>query len=70
MEKKVFATRATKLKHDIFIILACDTILWMDGVQLSQGYRATRRRQLTFYYSVSRNFGYSTGRPWKDERLS
>ena len=23
----------------------------MDGVQLSQGYRATKRRQFTFYYS-------------------
>ena len=30
-------------------------LLFMDGVQLSQGYRATARRQFTFYHSVSRN---------------
>ena len=42
----------------------------MDGVQLPQGYRATTRRQFTFYHQVPRN-------PWrlfdqirKDERLS
>ena len=27
----------------------------MDGVQLSQGYRATMRRQFTFYHSISRS---------------
>ena len=44
--------------------------LFMDGVQLPQGYRATTRRQFTFYHQVPRN-------PWrlfdqirKDERLS
>ena len=42
----------------------------MDGVQLSQGYRATLTRQFTFYYSVPMIFWYSFNRPRKDERLS
>ena len=42
----------------------------MDGVQPSQGYRATTRRQFTFYHSVPRSSWYSFNRPWKDERLS
>ena len=33
--------------------------LFMDGVQLSQGYRATRRRQFTFYHSVPSSSQYS-----------
>ena len=44
--------------------------LFMDRVQLSQGYRATTKRQFAFYYSVSRSSWYSTDRPRKDERLS
>ena len=32
----------------------------MAGIQLSWGYRATTRRQFTFYQSVSRNSRYST----------
>ena len=42
----------------------------MYGFQLSEGYRATTRRQFTFYYSVSRNSWHSVGLPWKDERAS
>ena len=43
---------------------------FMDGVQLSQGYRATMGRQFTFYHVVLRNSWYSFDRPRKDERLS
>ena len=42
----------------------------MDSVQLSQGYRATLRRQFTFYPSVPRSSWYSVSQPQKDERLS
>ena len=43
----------------------------MDGVQLSQGYRATTRRQFTFYHSVPRSLPtFSLDQPWKDEKLS
>ena len=42
----------------------------MDGVQLSQGYRATSRRQFTFYHSFPKISWYSFIRPGKDERLS
>ena len=33
--------------------------LFMDGVQLSQGYKVTMRKQFTFYHSVPRSFWYS-----------
>ena len=42
----------------------------MDGVQSHQGYRATTRRQFTFYHSIPRNSWHSFNRPWIDERLS
>ena len=42
----------------------------VDGVQLSQGYRATTRRQFTFYHSFPRNSWYSFDRSMKYERLS
>ena len=42
----------------------------MDGVQLPQGYRATSRRQFSFYHEVSRNSWHSFDQPRKDERLS
>ena len=42
----------------------------MDGVQLYQGYRATKRKQFTFYHEVPRKSWYSLDRPRKDERLS
>ena len=45
--------------------------LWsffMDGVRLPQGYRATSRRQFTFYHQVPRKSWYSFDRPRKDER--
>ena len=45
-------------------------LLFMGGVQLSQGYIAFTRRQFTFYYSVPRSYRYSFNRPWKNERLS
>ena len=44
--------------------------LFMDRVQLPQGYRATIRRQFTFYDLVPRDSWYSFYRPRKDERLS
>ena len=44
--------------------------LFMDGVQSHQGYRATTRRQFTFYHSIPRNSWHSFNRPWIDERLS
>ena len=50
-----------------------NTILWplsIDGVQQSQGNRATSKRQFTFCYSVSRIFWYSFNWPRKIERLS
>ena len=42
----------------------------MDGVQLSQGYRATTTWQFTLYHQVPRNSWYSFDRPRKGERLS
>ena len=44
--------------------------LLMDGVQLSRGYRATTRRQFTFYHQVTRSTWYSFYPSQKDERLS
>ena len=44
--------------------------LFMDGVQLPQGCRATTGKQFTFYHEVPRNSWYSFDRPQKDERLS
>ena len=47
--------------------------LWprfMDGVQLSQGYRTTSWRQFTFYHSVPRISWCSFNWPQKDKRLS
>ena len=43
----------------------------MDGVQLSQGYRAIYFfRLFTFYHQVFRNSWYSSDQPRQDERLS
>ena len=42
----------------------------MDGVQLSQGYIVTTRRQFTFYHKVYSSSWYSFHRPRNDERLS
>ena len=44
--------------------------LFMDGSQLSQGYRATKRRQLTCHQSVTKSTWYPFCQPRKDERLS
>ena len=44
--------------------------LFMDGVQLSQGYTVTTRRQFAFSHWVPRASRYSFGRPQKDKRLS
>ena len=44
--------------------------LFMNGVQLSQGYRGTTKRQFTFYQSVPRRSWSLFHRPGKDERLS
>ena len=44
--------------------------LFIDGVQLCQGYRATSMRQFTFYHQVPRKSWYSFDRPQKDERVS
>ena len=43
---------------------------FMDGTQLSQGYRAITRRQFTFYHKVPISSWYSNDWPPKDERLS
>ena len=45
-------------------------LLFMDGVQLSQGYRASARRQFTFYYSAPWTSRYLFNQPCMDERLS
>ena len=50
-----------KLKKKNF--MAC----FLDGVQQSQGCRATTKRQFTFYHSVARSFWYSVDRSWKAE---
>ena len=42
----------------------------MDSRLQTQSYRATLRRQFTFYHLVSRNYWYSFDRPRKDERLN
>ena len=42
----------------------------MDEIQQPEGYRATTRRQFTFYYKVTGTSWYSFDRPWRDERLS
>ena len=42
----------------------------MDGVQLPQGYRATMRKEFTFYHCVPRNSWYSFDGPQKRERPS
>ena len=42
----------------------------MDGVQSHQGYRATTRRQFTFYHSIPRNSQHSFNRHWIEKRLS
>ena len=43
---------------------------FMDGVQLSQGYRATMRKQFTFWHLLTRSLWYSTDRPPNDKTLS
>ena len=43
--------------------------LFMNGVQISQGYRATARKQFTFYQPVSWSFWYSFNQLWQDEKL-
>ena len=40
----------------------------MDMAQLSKVYRATTRRQFTFYHSIPRNPMYPFDQPRKDER--
>ena len=42
----------------------------MDGIQLSQDYTATTRRQFTFHHSVPRSSSYPFNRPLKDGRLT
>ena len=44
--------------------------LFVDGVQLSQCYKATTRTQFTFYQQLSRSTWYSFHQPYKDERVS
>ena len=43
---------------------------FLDGVQLSQGYRATTRRQFTICHLVPRKSWYSFDRHWNNERLN
>ena len=51
----------TKLQHKKTLTL---WPLFMDGIQLSQGYRATTRRQFPFYHSVPR-FPGVPGTQWQ-----
>ena len=47
--------------------------LWpqfMDGTQLSQGYRATVRRQFAFYHPIPRSSWYSFNQLRREERLN
>ena len=44
--------------------------IFIDGVQLSQGYRATMRRHFTFHHSVPRSSWYSLDRLQENERLN
>ena len=44
--------------------------LFMDRVQLPKVYRATTRKQFTFYHSVLKNSWYPFDQPRKDERLT
>ena len=44
--------------------------LFINAVQLSQGYRGTTRRQVTFYRSLPRSYWYSFDQHQKDERPS
>ena len=44
--------------------------LFMDGIQLPQDFRATARRQFTFYYYVLGNSWYFLDLPQKDESQS
>ena len=43
---------------------------FIDSVQLPKVYRATTRKQFTFYHSVLKNFWYTFDQPRKDERLT
>ena len=43
---------------------------FIDRVQLPKVYRATTRKQFTFYDSVLKNFWYTFDQPRKDERLT
>ena len=55
----------------VFLLLTLKKKIWplfMDGVQLPQGYRATTTKQFTFYHLVHRNFWYSFDRPRKEEK--
>ena len=45
-------------------------LFFMDEVQSSQGYRATTKRQFTFYHSVPRSSWYSLNRFHENERQS
>ena len=51
----------TKMTDYVMNCIAKKKTLWplfMDGVQLSQGYKATSRRQSTFYHSVPKTSWY------------
>ena len=56
----------------IFLFLNTLKTLWhlfIDWVQLSQEYRATMSRELTFYHSLPRGSWHSMNRPWTDKGL-
>ena len=57
----------------IFRVSSSKKTLWplfMDRIQLPKVYRATTRRQFTFYHSVPKNSWYPFDQPRKDERLT
>ena len=61
-----------RIKKQIILYEKLKTVwpLFINAVQLSQGYRCTTRRQVTFYHSLPRSYWYSFDQHQKDERPS
>ena len=57
---KVYISKLDELAFS-FLMINKNTLwpLFIDGVQLAQGYRSIRRRQLTIYHLVPKNSWYS-----------
>ena len=73
-----FSIKNPNLGNIQIVFIAANVIFWvsslshlfMDRVQLPKVYRATTRKQFTFYHSVLKNFWYTFDQPRKDERLT